>query len=190
MKRVFIVHRWEGSPKEGMIAWLKQELEKKGFEANALEMPNTDEPTIEEWVGHLTSSVDNPDEDTYFIGHSIGCQTIMRYLERLPENVKVGGAVFIAGWFNLKDVEPEALPIAKPWLETPIDTEKVKSHTENFVAIFSNNDPYVPLEDKEIFVEKLHAKIIIEADKGHYIAEDKISEVPIALESIISMSEQ
>ena len=66
-------------------------------------MPNTNSPKIEKWVGFLEKNIKSADTDTYFIGHSIGCQTILRYLERLPESTKVGGVVFVAGWFNLKE---------------------------------------------------------------------------------------
>ena len=37
-------------------------------------MPNTANPKIEEWVDYLNSKVDLLNEETYFIGHSIGCQ--------------------------------------------------------------------------------------------------------------------
>jgi esterase/lipase len=31
MKKVFIIHGWDGYPEEGWFPWLKKELEKKGF---------------------------------------------------------------------------------------------------------------------------------------------------------------
>lgn len=187
-KRVIIVHGWGGSPKDEMLSWLRQELEKNNFEVIVPEMPHTDEPTINNWVDHLTHVVGTADKDTYFIGHSIGCQTIMRYLEKLPENINVGGVVFIAGWITLKGIEEEDMSIAKPWLETPIDFEKVKQNTDNFVAIFSDDDPFVPLKDKDIFSEKLHAKIIVEHKKGHFTGETNVIDNSVVLEAILSMS--
>ena len=53
-------------------------------------MPNTACPKIDEWVGTLNSKVDFLNDETYFIGHSIGCQTILRYLET-KEITKIGG---------------------------------------------------------------------------------------------------
>ena len=35
----------------------------------------------------------NNDENTYFVGHSIGCQAIMRYLESVDVK-KIGGVLF------------------------------------------------------------------------------------------------
>ncbi len=187
MKRVFIIHGWEGYPEEGWYPWLKKELEKKSFEVFVPAMPNTDEPKIDEWVNFLTNLVGEPDENTYFVGHSIGCQAILRYLEKL-NGKKIGGAVFVAGWFILSELETEEEKIiGKPWIETPIDFNKVKIATNNFVAIFSDDDPVVPFKKNEkIFSEKLNAKIIIERSKGHFSEGDGVKELPVALDSILN----
>ena len=142
-------------------------MELRDFEVVVPEMPNTDEPVIEEWVGHLKEIVRDVDEETYFIGHSIGCQAIMRFLETL--DVKVGGLVFVAGFFNLPYLETqEEKDIAKPWLEKPIDTDKIKKMSKKITCIFSDNDPDVPLSDADLFKERLGAEIIVEHEKGHF----------------------
>ena len=193
-KRVFIIHSWGGNPNEGWFPRLKRELEKKSFKVFVPEMPNTDEPKIEEWVSFLANLVGEPDEKTYFVGHSIGCQTIMRYLETL-ENKNIGGAVFAAGWFGLMEYayteepqyEEESRKIAEPWVNTPIDLERVRKTADNFTAIFSDNDPYVDLSNADIFREKLGAEIIIEKGKGHLRGEDGVTELDSVLRSILSM---
>lgn len=151
-------------------------------------MPNPEEPKIESWVTYLANLVGETDEHTYFIGHSIGCQTILRYLETL-DNKRVGGAVFVAGWFVLSDLETEAEKIiGKPWIESLIDCEKVKATTNNFVAIFSEDDQVVPLEENsKLFKEKLNAKIIIESNKGHFSGSDGVIELPSVLEAVLDM---
>src|SRR3989338_7241510 len=95
MKRIFIVHGWDGYPEEGWFPWLKKELEAKGFEVQVPQLPQADAPRIYNWVPALTKTVGVPDKQTFFVGHSMGCQTIARYLETLPEGVQVGGAVFV-----------------------------------------------------------------------------------------------
>lgn len=188
-KRVFIIHGWDGHPEEGWFPWLKQELEQKKFSVVMPAMPDAAEPDIEAWTSYLSRVVGNADENTFFVGHSIGCQAILRYLERLPTDIRIGGVVFIAGWFTLTNVDSaEEKEIAKPWLETPIDFEKVKQHTEKFVAIFSDNDPYVPLDNKDVFEEKLGAKIIVEHDKNHFSGSTGTTELPIARDSLFTIS--
>lgn len=188
-KRVFIIHGWDGYPEEGWFPWLKAELEKNGFQVQVPAMPNTEKPTINEWVQRLSKLVGKPDKQTYFIGHSIGCQTILRYLEGLPANVKTGGVVFVAGWFTLMNLETEEeKEIAKPWLETTIDLEKVKSHSGKFIAIFSDDDEVVPADNKEIFAQKLGAKTIIEHNQGHFSGGEGIAELPSALAAVLEVS--
>lgn len=188
-KRVFIVHGWDGSPDEPMHKWLKISLEERGFGVIVPEMPNPEVPEINSWVGKLIEVVKNPDKETYFIGHSIGCQTILRYLERLPEEVKIKGIVLIAPFFDLMGIEDEegSKEIAKPWLKTQIDYKKVKSHTNNIIAIFSDNDPYVSLSNKELFEERLGAKTIVENNKGHFDPDSGVEDNPTALKELLEI---
>lgn len=178
MKRIFIVHGWGDNPKGNWHPWLKKELEKKGYKVIVPEMPNTLEPKIEEWVSHLKKVVEKLDEETYFIGHSIGCQTIMRFLENEPFNRKIPKVVFIAGWFKLKNLEDEEKPIAKPWLESPIHLEKVKNKIKEIIVFLSSNEPYNYIEENEsIFKNKLGAKVTILKNKGHFTKEEEVMEI-------------
>lgn len=190
MKRVFIIHGWDGNPDEAWLAWLRRELEKKNIKVIAPQMPDAGEPKIGEWIPYLSGLAGIPDEKTYFVGHSIGCQTIMRYLETIYPK-KVGGAVFVAGWFHLENLEgPAEETVAKPWIETPIDLDKVKSVVQNITAIFSGNDPFVPLSDEDIFQEKLGAEIIVEKDKGHFKEDDGVTEMPVAFNKLLEIMEK
>ncbi|HOW60283.1 MAG TPA: alpha/beta hydrolase [Candidatus Moranbacteria bacterium] len=182
-KRVFIIHGWGGGPEGACLPWLKNELEKIGYEVVAPQMPNTDEPAVEEWINHISEIVGTPDEETYFVGHSIGCQAIMRYLQTMDH--KIGGAVFIAGWFVLENLEPEEIEIAAPWTQNNIDFEKLRKISQNYAEIISDNDPFGGFkENKKIFSEKLGAKIIVLNNAGHI----ENAELPVALEELIRIA--
>ena len=185
MKRVIIIHGWGGGPEGGWFDWLKNELPSSEWEIDAPQMPDTDEPKIDAWVSKLKEVVGEVDEDTYFIGHSIGCQTILRFLETLKEDKKIGGAIFVAGWFSLKGLEEGEDEIAKPWIETPIDFEKIKKQINKSTAIFSDNDPYVPLSNTKIFKQELSSKIIIENKKEHF---NEVIKFPNVLNSLLEIS--
>lgn len=180
MEKVYLIHGWGGGPKsESWFPWLRRELEKKGFSVEIPEMPNPDYPKIGLWIKKLEQVV-KPDKNTCLIGHSIGCQTILRYLEKLPKNAKIGGAVFVAGWFDLLESayeKEEEKEIAKLWIKTPINFEKIKQHTSNFLAIFSDDDPCVPLSDSKLFKEKLNAKIVVKHNEEHFNETKEIKEI-------------
>lgn len=191
MKKVYIIHGWDGYPEEAWIPWLKSKLEKQGLEVFAPAMPNTAAPKMDKWIPFLTNLVGSVDENTFFVGHSIGNQAILRFLQDLPENSKVGGIVMVAPWVNLLEMETEEEKIlAKPWLETPIDFEKVKNHTKNIVAIFSDDDDCVPTTDEQIFKEKLNAKTFMEHGKGHFSGGDNITDLPIVFNELMKLINQ
>jgi len=197
-KKVVIVHGWDGDINKGWFPWLKKTLEDQGFKVVMEQMPDSDKPQIELWTETLKTICGNVDEETYFIGHSIGCQTIIRMLEK-HESQKAGGAVFLAGWFNLNDytykenpkLEKVTRKIAYPWVNTVIDFTKVqpKFSPGTVTAIFSDNDPYVDLINAEAFKQKFDARIIVENNKGHY-EEGKIETVPSIVEEILRMSKK
>ncbi len=191
MKRVFIIHGWDGYPEKNWFPWLKRELETRGFEVQVPALPDTANPRIEKWVPAVAKVVGIPDEETYFVGHSMGCQTIVRYLETLPEEVKVGGVVFVAGFFrkitNLEE-EPDVQETASHWLNTPVDLTKAKKHFNKSVAIFSDNDEYVSLDNVDDFRDKLGSKIIIEHNKGHLNERAGVTELPVVLEELLKMA--
>lgn len=189
MKEAIIVHGWEGSPEEPMHNWLKKEIEKKGYNVSVPKMPNPSAPKIKAWVGHLKKFTKLIDEDAYLIGHSVGSQAVLRYVQTLKTNKKIKGIILIAPWMHLdattiEEEGEEVRKIAKPWMETPINWKKVKSHCKNFVCIFSNNDPYVPLSDRRIFKNKLKAKVITLKNRGHFTESDNIKKLPEVLKFI------
>ena len=179
MKKVYLVHCWDGKIEDGWYPWLKIELEKLGIKVIMENMPNTEAPSINEWTNKLDILINNLDSDTYFIGHSIGCQTIMRYLEK-RESVKIGGMLFVAPWLTLF---PEALvdgadKVADEWLNTPINFSKIKEFTSNITCIFSDNDYFVPQINEQWFKEKLNATTVILKNKGHISKDDGVINDP------------
>jgi uncharacterized protein len=190
-KRAFIVHRWGGSPQSDWYPWLAKMLKDKGFEVFVPEMPNTNEPHISSWVNYLSKAIGNADGDTYLIGHSIGCQTILRYLESLKGDTKIGGAFFAAGWLHLKEGSletDEEINIADEWTNSPIDLSSAKRHINRSVACFSDNDPFVLVSESSIFEKELGSKIILHPKRGHFTSEHGVLELHVALNEILKMA--
>ena len=194
MKRVFIIHGWGGNPEESWFPWAKRELEQRGFKVFIPAMPDAygkEQPRIESRVNVIREAIGQPDEETYFIGHSIGCQSIDRYLETLPSETKIGGVVYVAGWLTLKgleDYEEDDREAVKPWLETPIDFKKVRGISPKSVAIFTKDDPFVDPGNAEFYKEKLGSKIIILETGGHLNDESNTKELPEVIEAIKELS--
>ena len=189
MKRVFLIHGWGGSPDEGWRPWLRDQLAERGFKVYVPAMPDSAHPRMEAWLDTLRETVGVPDEQCYFVGHSLGCITILRYLEELEQNQRVGGAVLVAGFSDVHITfgEGENIQELESFFRTDLDFEAAKRHCSKFVAIHSDNDPYVDLRYADIFREKLGADIIIEKGKRHFSGEEGIMELPSALDSVVQL---
>ncbi|MEK7535644.1 MAG: alpha/beta fold hydrolase [Patescibacteria group bacterium] len=187
MKRIIIVHQWGASPSRDWYPWLKRELESKGYEVLVPAMPNPDAPEINSWVNILGEVVGEPNRDTVLVGHSVGCQTILRYMAKLPETALIGKVVLVAPWLTLSNEvlsNQDYSVLVKSWLDIPIDWESVKKHCDSFLCFFSKDDPYVPIENARMFKEKLNAEVIIENDMGHYEDDSNIKKIPQVLEKL------
>lgn len=189
-KRVFIAHGWGGYPGECWFPWLKQELETAGFSVSVPSLPDTENPRIAGWVSALKAAIGSPDEHTHFVGHSLGCQCIVRYLETLPEGTPVGGVVFVGGFFKrLTGTEPGERKTEEHWLNTPLNFAKVRSHLSGSVAVFSDDDPYVPLDNQDDFRHRLGSTVIVLSGMGHFNDENsRMAELPVVLQSVLQLA--
>lgn len=160
-KTIYIIHGWDGSPNEPMHQWLKTKLEKTGIKVIIPAMPHAERPTIDDWIAKLKKVIKKPDKNTMLVGHSIGSQTILRYLEKLPPTKMIGGAVLIAPWLILSNLTgKEEKKIAEPWLKTKINGPNVTKRVQQIAAIFSADDPFVPLKNITLFKKRFGAKTI------------------------------
>lgn len=187
-RRIFVVHGWDAAPDREWFPWLRGQLEKHGFEVIIPAMPDTEHPVIDAWVETLSAVVGPLRESDIFIGHSIGCQTILRLLQR--QESSVAGLICVAGWFTLRNLEnDEEERIARPWVETPIDFAAVSRVVRRTIAIFSDTDPYVELaSNQEVFERQLGAAIIVEHDKGHFSETNGIYELPVVRDMVLQLA--
>jgi uncharacterized protein len=171
------------------MEWMRGELVQRGMLVTVPPMPDTDQPRMKLWLSYLSDMVGHCDENTYFVGHSLGCQAILRYLQMQLPAVQLGGAVFVAGFETLgaANKDPKVQEGIGEWLKEPIHWEAIRGRTENFVAIFSDNDSWVPLENVKIFDEKLEAHTIVLHDRKHFSPNEATPELPEALDALLAM---
>jgi predicted alpha/beta hydrolase family esterase len=186
MKRAIIVHRWGGSSAADWYPWLSHQLSGRGWQVDIPDMPDPEEPRMESWTAVLDdilSQISDEDE-VLFVGHSLGCQAIVRTLEDADLPVR---AVFVAGWFTLEGLDGREFLIAEPWLDESIDFETARAKLIDSVAIFSDDDPYVPPPNKSIFKERLGSHIVEVGGRGHFDESSEIFELPEILPLIEAM---
>jgi predicted alpha/beta hydrolase family esterase len=143
---------------------LADEAQKIGYQVTAPAFPSPNLPQCAEWLESLKKAVGTPTENDYFIGHSLGPIAIMQYLRTLGKSQKIGGAIFVAGFatsLGIKETES--------FFTSPVDLSVLKSKTKKgYVALYSDNDPYVPVAKAEELRDNLGAKIVLVKGAGHF----------------------
>jgi|GEM_PF-114964 len=179
IKRVFIIHRWEGSSETDWYTNTKTDLEKQGYQVFVPEMPNPDTPIMREWVNHIAAMVGKPNENTFFIGHSAGAMAALRYIEQVPDGSVVGGCILVAGW-----VDDMGYKKLRNFFFIPVKWDRIRRHCRKFVAIQSDNDPFVKMYHAEEIKRKLRARLIVEHRKGHFTQEEGVRRLPSVIQSL------
>lgn len=182
MTTVIMIHGWGGWPEEGWRPWLKAELEQRGYEVQIPAMPDTEHPRLEAWVEELERVIGEADAPTILVGHSLGCITILRYLEHLSQG-RIAGAVLVAGFFeNLSEEYEEIFPFT----DHPLDWEMIRKNCARFSVIHAPDDDVVDIAFAKRLAEKLAAPLTLDPGKGHFSGDDGVLEAPSILEAIES----
>lgn len=181
MKRAVIVHCWDGTSGYAWYPWVKSELTKQGYEVAVPDMPDTSAPKLATWLPYLQQTIGQPDDELVLIGHSIGAATILRYLETLQDD-QVGKVILVAGF-----TDQLGFAELENFFENRLDYGKIKQKSKHgFVAIQSDNDPYVSAQYGERLKAELGAKLVIKHGAGHMSGavdnEDSCTQLPEVIE--------
>ena len=103
---------------------------------------------------------------------------------------KIGGILFVAPWLDLLPeaiADEESYNTAQPWLNTSINFDKIKNVTDNITCVFSDDDYFVSIDQKDKFRKLLNAKTIVVSGKGHISAEDGVNELSEIYDKTLEM---
>lgn len=180
MKKVFIVHGFEGSPNGGWRPWLMGELGKRGIYACALSMPGPKKPVPAEWVAEIARHVErNSHDEIWLVGHSLGVPAIMRYAMTLPPGRKLAGAVLVSGpCESVGNAEIES------FLNESFDFAAIRSKFNSIAVIHGDDDEVVPLTQAERLSKGLGAKLVVIKNGGHLNGEGGWFALPECLEEL------
>ncbi len=179
--KVVLMHGKNTNPSEKWYFWLKKEIERKGINFIAPELPEPEDPILDKWLEELDKT--KPNEETILIGHSRGGVAVLRWLEKLPESKKIKKVILVAA-NNPTVSEKNQKKDTHGFYELgPYNFDKIKSHCENFVVLHSKDDKWVPFEAGEENTKGLDAKFKVYDNKGHFGIKE-CPEIPEVLEEI------
>lgn len=181
MKKVFIIHGFEGAPNGGWRPWLMAELDKYDIYACALAMKSPSNPLWKEWVGEVERVVnESPEDEIYLVGHSLGVPTILRYLENSAKGIE--GAVLVSGPIlgGLRDQ-------TNNFFDGSFDFKKIKTKVGKVTVIHGENDTLVPKEEAFTLSKELGVEPIIIPNGGHLNGSAGWKSLPQALNALLIM---
>ncbi len=181
-----IIHRWGGSPQ---VDWYPRLLELFSSKYPQItvhipQMPDPSTPTITNWTNALEQTIQEQILDTtdahidlYLVGHSVGCQTIMRYLAKQESTLfekhtklRLRGILFVAAWMVVDNSWETLLP----WL-TPFDVshfqQRVKMLKTTLHGLVSDNDRFTKEtmpENKKKLEQELGITLFEEPNQNHF----------------------
>lgn len=166
MNNVFIFHRTEGYPEENWFPWLKQELEQKGCKVFVPQFPSPPivPAKIAGWFDVLKNYEQYINENTIFIGHSLGGIFTLRILEKLTHPVKA--AFFIGTPIGVQPIKNYDRD--NGFSGFSFDWESIKKKAADFVVFQSDDDPYVGLENGKELSKNLGVQLSFVPNAGHF----------------------
>lgn len=168
MENVLILHGAGNDSKGNWFPWLRKELEKKGYKVWSPNLPNSDEPKLEDWLNTIFSNKEwEFNKESVIVGHSAGATLILRILEKLSDGKKIGKAILVAGVVEL-GTKPEFFQYKRSLVEKPFDWKKIKRSSQEFYFINSDNDPYeCGVSQGKIMQKNLGGKLILKKGEGY-----------------------
>ena len=186
-QRLLLIPRWGGTPTSDWYPWARAELnahpEKPFGRLEVASMPQPDSPTIPAWVGRVRELLGEDLEElgrTVVLGHSVGCQALLRALAELPGGARVAGTMCVAGWFWTDDPWESLLP----WIETPLDLERARTASGSpVVAMISDDDPFTGdwRANAAAWRERMGADVVLAPGAKHFNA----THHPIIVETML-----
>lgn len=172
MKTYFIIHGSFGDSKEHYLPWLKSELEKLG-EVICEDFPiGVGKQTYDSWSKVLDKYKDKINEESIFIGRSIGPIFAIKYL--MNNNLHINKLFSVSG-FNKTIVDGGDYDIVNSTMFVD-NLKDFKKYCKQTTCIISENDPYIKLKDLQSFARTIADKTINIKDGGHFNADSGYGE--------------
>jgi predicted alpha/beta hydrolase family esterase len=181
--KVYLIHGYTGSPESDLFPWIIEKLSGIGFTITAFHMPNPDFPIAAEWDRYLDDNIRELNEDTYFICHSLGCVTLLRYLNKQSVKVKIGGAILASGFVE----RLHKYPMLWDFVDIDLDMKKLIAMVEKRCVFSAPNDTIVDYKYSQELARLFDAKIITIDGGGHFIGQEGFSEFPKLFEELCAM---
>ena len=164
MKTTLALHWWGWNSQENWLSWLKKEIEFKAENLFIPNLPNTDNPVLEEQLEYINIYAWDFSKWWNIIGHSLGCQLAMKFVEE--NNISNSKIILVAPTYpNLAEelwtkILWDSFETIKKYYDTEFNFEKINKLNNEIIVFLSDNDPYINKQNaKSILFKTRKCKI-------------------------------
>lgn len=185
MATIFVFHGVGGHSKENWFPWLKESLEAENHQVIVPDLPHPDHPTLTEWINDFKQHEELMDENTIFVGHSLGGAFALRLLEKAQKPIRA--TFLIASVWGVMGNQFD--PLMTTFTVPPYDWNSIKQRSKFFSVIHSDNDPYIRLSQAEELAKNLGITLTLIKGGGHFNEAAGYRDFPFLLSEITRISQ-
>ncbi|HZP55170.1 MAG TPA: alpha/beta hydrolase [Candidatus Saccharimonadales bacterium] len=131
-----IFHGTDDKPGSYWQTWLKDELEKAGYQVEMPYLPQLNHEPIADSLARVLTKY-HFGKETVLVGHSAGVSLILSILEKIEP--RINKAIMVAGPAYIS----KNMPVQNnPAIQDSYDWSLIKKHAKEFVFVNSINDPW------------------------------------------------
>jgi uncharacterized protein len=181
MVTIFLIHGTYGNPNENWFPWIKSQLKKIGCHVVTPTFPTPENQSLENWNEIFDKYQKEIDENTIFVGHSLGVAFILSILEK--NNVQVRASFFVSGFIG--DIGNTIFDrINHSFVNKKFNWIKIRKNCNQFYLFHSDNDPYVSLEKGRELAKNLETELNLVHNAGHFNKKSGYDEFNLLLDKI------
>lgn len=186
---VLILHGWQNRRPEGhWQRWLASELGASGASVRYPQLPEPDEPVLEDWIGALEAELGGTDPASLtVVAHSLGCLLWLAYAERRAERgepaVLARRVVLVAPAAPavLHGI-PEIASFAPALLGDRARFALAATALERVIVVAGTDDPYCPDGADRTYATPLDLDFVPVEGGGHLTIDDGYGPFPLVRE--------
>lgn len=177
-----ILHGYENRRPDGhWQRWLAGELEGSGASVRYPQLPEPDEPVLDDWIAAIEAELAGTDPRSLIVVcHSLGCAAWLAFAARRAAAGRTDAAAA-----RLLLVAPVSDPVLRgipPIADFALGRDAVHSAAEQVIVVAGDADPYCPEGADRVFAVPLGAEHVTVPGGGHLTIDDGFGPFPLVLE--------
>ncbi|MCE0495211.1 RBBP9/YdeN family alpha/beta hydrolase [Vibrio salinus] len=165
---VYIIHGFMASTEDHWFRWLQNKLRQRNITVKIVNLPDSHSPEPDKWQAALRKEMNILSKNSIFIAHSLGCVTLLKYLQSSLFNDHIGGMILVSGFTE----QLPSLPQLNSFVTEQIHFKKIISQVPRRIVINSDQDSIVPGHLSRELADNLSARLVTISNGGHFLSED------------------